>query len=605
MSQVNDAVDAARRAGHTMAAADAWKRVLANTHVDEQEYGDWCRELGNVLLHNGRGLSAARIQEYLGATETARRLYHEHGSARDEARVCFMSGDAKTAATLFRDAGLFAHAAQAAEAAGAHAEAIALYEQLGRGQEARGSHLHEGLAALNAGRVATEKGDPARAKSHFARAIRRLEEQADVDEQRGRRDDAFKWYQCILQIGVLESSYEHIAEGGLNCIRLLKEKADRFHTMQAYYDLISRSEEMKELHSAAELYREAGEYARRVGFIYANHFLAEAGEAWKRVATAGMEAQNPAELIENALLAAIGCFNATGNVQSVVGCYRALAALELGDKATARYTQLADELTTEDLKDEKPIAFPAYFQRRLTPKPVWLDALLKAETGPDVSEAIGRLVGDTKQVWEVQRRRALLIALEYDAHVAGSPGSTALPGTLVDQICQLSHPAILAPLEAQFDSGDVAARCRVLRGAAKVRGHPGIIELVEKGLRDEDASVRKEATQSLGQLAFVQALDGLVRLYNTFDDGLVQETCMRTVARIGTDEAAEFLLDVLRRDRSERSALARRLLERHAEERMLSALERNKRSEPDPALRGFITRLVTRIREERRLRYQA
>ena len=100
-------------------------------------------------------------------------------------------------------------------------------------------------------------------------------------------------------------------------------------------------------------------------------------------------------------------------------------------------------------------------------------------------------------------------------------------------------------------------------------------------------------------MTFPQALDSLVRIFNSFSEPGIQETCLKSIAAIGTDEACEFLLDVIRSNASALGPKARGLLEKHAQERMLSALERNRRREPDPALRLFIGRMVDQIRTRR------
>jgi HEAT repeat protein len=97
----------------------------------------------------------------------------------------------------------------------------------------------------------------------------------------------------------------------------------------------------------------------------------------------------------------------------------------------------------------------------------------------------------------------------------------------------------------------------------------------------------------------VQSLDGLVRIFNSHESADVREACLRSIATVGTDESCEFLLDVLRSNAGNLAGRARALLEAHAQERMLSALDRNKRQEPDQALRIFIGRLVDRVRTQR------
>jgi hypothetical protein len=74
---------------------------------------------------------------------------------------------------------------------------------------------------------------------------------------------------------------------------------------------------------------------------------------------------------------------------------------------------------------------------------------------------------------------------------------------------------------------------------------------------------------------------------------------LKSIATIGTDEACEFLLDVVRSNAAGLGAKTKALLETNAQERMLSALERNRRQEPDSNLRLFISRLVDKIRAQR------
>ena len=226
-------------------------------------------------------------------------------------------------------------------------------------------------------------------------------------------------------MGRLQKSYEPFAEGYLNCIRILKQKGDRFFTIQYYYDFIAASEELGELHSVAELYREAGEYARRVGFIYADYFMTEAAQAWLRVGKMASERSQAAELIENALLAAVSCFNRVQDDRNVADCYGRLATLDLSDKKKARYQELATDLgrLSAGRDRDAPPAFPEYFRRRLPVQEVWVRDLLEQESGSDIPDAIGRLIGDHKNVWEVQRRKALLIALALLTPAAACGGT--------------------------------------------------------------------------------------------------------------------------------------------------------------------------------------
>jgi hypothetical protein len=507
------------------------------------------------------------------------------------------------AAASYREAGLYGHAARSAEEDNDFAEALTLYEQLMRTHEATGERYLGGLAALNAGRLAKQTSQEDRANSLLAQSTRLLEQEADAREQAGNREQAFRCYLCLIQIGIAEDSYENLAEGYLNCIRILKAKSDRFFTMQYYYDFIRRSEGLGELHSVAELYREAGEYARRVGFIYGDYFLHEAGQAWLRVAELAEEARNPTELVENALLAAISCFNRIHDDARVAEGYERLAQLPVLETKQARCTELASDLRDEAWADgegkrEMPSAFPEYFRRRVKMPEIWIRDLLEAESGTDIPDAIGRLVGDHKNVWEVQRRKALLIALAFDDHVASGGDPERVPPHIIETLGELGHSAAVRPLNAMYEVSDEATRAIIVeRGSALKQKE--VFSLIDRALSEGSERVMEAAITALRRMTFPQALDSLVRQYNSHDSPTVKEACLRSIATIGTDEACEFLLDVLRSSSGNAAGRARALLERHAQERMLSALERNRRQEPDASLRLFIGRLVDQIRTRR------
>ena len=600
MSYIAEAVQRARHLGATAEAAAAWRELLAQTHVDEADYSDWCRELAGLYARQGRGLAAARVHEYLLSVDAALEQYAKKGTGRDSGRVLRIGRRLREAGQRYKVTGLFAHAARASEEAGDSSDALALYEQLSRQKDATGEPYMAGLGALNAARMADKLGLKDRTRQSLALATRLLEEEGDRREQAGDKDGAFRCYLCLVQVGRIEKSYEPFAEGYLNCIRILKAKGDRFFTIQYYYDFIAASEELGELHSVAELHREAGEYARRVGFIYADYFLTEAAQAWRRVAQVALEKAQAAELVENALLAAVGCFNRVQDDRNVAACYVQLATLELSDKKKARYDELAKDLGQLAEKaplPEPPAPFPEYFRRRLAVQEVWIRDLLEQESGSDIPDAIGKLIGDHKNVWEVQRRKALLISLAYDDHIASGGDPEHVPPGLIERLGELQHPAAVRPLLAMYEQGDEATRVLVVEKASQLK-QKEVFALLDKAL-NATGRVRDAGVIALRRMTFQPGLDSLVRIFGSHDVADVRDACLRSIAAVGTDEACEFLLDVLRSNTGNLAHKAKTLLEQNAQERMLSALERNKRQEPDQALRLFIGRLVDRIRLQR------
>jgi len=600
VSYIAESVQRARALGQSAEAARAWRELLSETHVDEADYSDWCRSLADLYTRAGRGLAAGRIYEYLLSINNAVPLYERHGSPRDVGRILRFGRQLDRASEQYRSASLFAHAAWAAEDGGDHGRALSLFEQLARSHEAQGKPYLAGLAYLNAGRMALAEARRDRGLQLLATATRFLEQEADHREQAGDRDGAFQCYVCLIQIGKLEGGYENLAEGYLNCIRLLKAKSDRFGTMTFYYDFIRHSEDLGEMHSVAELYREAGEYARRVGFIYSGYFLHQAAESWKRVAQEGLESGTPIELVENGLLAAVACFNRIQRDREVAQCYDVLASLPVAESKRERYQRLAKELHEEAAltEQEAPPAFPEHYRRRQKLTDIWMRDLIESEAGQDVRDAIARLVGDHKNVWEVQRRKALLISLEYDDHAAAGMDDDAVPPRLLEAIGELQHPAAVRPLSAFYDRGNEDTRVLILERGTNVR-QKEVFQLIDRGLSDDSPRVKRAAIVALQKMAFAPALDSLIRVFNGHEDAEVRDACLKSIASVGTDEACEFLLDVLRANTGNLGQRAKALLEKNAQERMLSALERNRRSEPDPALRMYIGRLVDSIRQRR------
>ena len=118
-------------------------------------------------------------------------------------------------------------------------------------------HFNVGMA-LQAGE---EDSQPAR-KALIA-SQRFLEQVADDFETAGERERAFDCYQILLKLGRESAQYENLAEGYLNCIRVLKDDGLKFYVLQYYEDFISLSLERNELHAASTLYQEAADFSAR------------------------------------------------------------------------------------------------------------------------------------------------------------------------------------------------------------------------------------------------------------------------------------------------------------------------------------------------------
>src|SRR5262249_44891497 len=158
------------------------------------------------------------------------------------------------AAQLYQQSALPVHAAVAFERAKQYPEATAAWKSL--------LH-HPGLAGLSAGLaggaaahpapgtrayeaalvhfdygLAAVRLDPSAAEARRAliESQRKLEQVADDFEQAGELERAFDCYQILLKLGKESAQFENLAEGYVNCIRVLRDDNLKFYVLQYYED---------------------------------------------------------------------------------------------------------------------------------------------------------------------------------------------------------------------------------------------------------------------------------------------------------------------------------------------------------------------------------
>ena len=598
----NEKVARARAAGRGPDAVALWRELLSITNVEEADYQSCCRTLAELYQtpQHARPNAAAAILEYLKDLDTAGALYQRENRPRDVARLLMLKKRFAEAMEAFKACGLPANAAHAADQGALHKEAQQLWCTFIRPADVQSDRWTGGLARFNAGRAALRAGDEEAAGTLLLEAINLLGEEADAREANRDRDGAFRCFMVMRDVGLASGAFEDAAEGYLNMARLLRLKGDRFGTVQALHELIQVAEEGGELHAAAELYREAGEYARRMGFVYADHFLVNAGRAWKRVAQEALRTNRPQGLVENALLAAVDAYNRTLNHLEVARCYQALSLLEISSARKERYGALAAELSAlkSGEADSSPPSLPEYFRRRFHPVDHAVQDILAREAGVDIAAAASRLLTDP-QLFDVSRRRALLLVLALDDH-ARVEGATALPPPLLTaQIGDARHASLVAPLMDIFRRGGVELKVAAVQACTRMKIREAIA-LVDAALETPPGSeVYQAGLTALRGMTFPQALDSLVRIFGHHEDRRIKETAIKNAAQVGTSEAAEFLLDIYRTNTSQMGVNAREALSAHVSEKMLGALENNRRGEPNPEVRAFIGQLLNKVRRSR------
>ena len=189
------------------------------------------------------------------------------------------------AARVFSETGHPALAAIELEAAGAAAAARLEWERVLRDERLAGRPYETALAHLSLGEALLRIGDRAGGLRELGTAARLLEVVADEYETGGDTERAFDCYRVLLQLGKDMGSFETVAEGYLNMIRIMAT-LDQERTLQYYDDFIAYAVENKEHYAAAMAAREVAEYSLRMALVYDRHYLERAAELWVETAHA-------------------------------------------------------------------------------------------------------------------------------------------------------------------------------------------------------------------------------------------------------------------------------------------------------------------------------
>jgi hypothetical protein len=434
------------------------------------------------------------------------------------------------------------------------------WERVLRDPRLRGRMYEEALVHFNVGIAATRDADKEGGNRHLVQAQRLLEEVADEFETHGERHRAFDCYCILLKLGKDSSSFENLAEGYINCIRVLKEDNLKFYVLQYYEDFLRIALEREEYHAAATVFREAADYARRVGLIYDRGYMKRAAETWWKAAEKNERDGGPVEITENAYLAAIDSYNSVGDFFHVRESYKQLAKLGLGEKKQKRYADVVARYSEvwQEAIDAAP--FPDYLRQQHAYPEIWYLDLVEWELDGDHREVCASIIGDVRYA-DIIRRRALNVLLtHFDARP--KEGAELDPHTLAQiaqDMGQLQAYAALQPLERLSTHANPEVRRGVMR-ALRHLFFKRTFNMIQRGLRDEVPAVRQAALEALKALHFPHAFDPLTRIFREHDDPTVKEVALESIARIGSLEAGEFLVEVLRYEAEPLRQVARRQL---------------------------------------------
>jgi tetratricopeptide (TPR) repeat protein len=545
--------------GNAVEAARQLMGVAEQAHLIDRDYDGAMFLLAQAFAQANMPRAAATVLLYLGRAQEMQRIAATT-TAVDLARS-FLCGDRPApveAAKHYRTAGWPAHAAIAYEKAGELPAARAQWEEVSNDPRLRTDPYVAALVSFNLGRVLQRIGDETAAHRCRVRAMRLLEEAADVLETRGLRDRAFDCFQVLLTLGVETGSFENLAEGYVNCVRILREDHLKHYALQYYEDFINRAEAAGEFHACATMLHEAADYARGVGLTFHGALRVREAQAWEKAAAAILKNGGAGELAENAYLAAVGAYSSAGMHASAVATFRTLASIGLEERRAQRYAKLSARYGDARNEQGAQQRLPDYLQQPVKYPDIWNDDVIEWESSGDPIETCGQILLDLTLPAFV-RRRALVARLQPLTH--SSPTHPSALATLAEKLGQVQVYQVLSPLERLYEHPAAQVRAAVLR-AAQSLFFKRTFMLINKGVVDPEASVKQNARDAVSRLHFPHAFDPLSRLHRDSVEPDVRRAALASIGKVQTLEAVEYLIGVLTHGTVEDRRAAYELLER-------------------------------------------
>ena len=495
------------------------------------------REAGYVLLALRR---YAEAQRYFPAAE------HPLEWAFCASRL----GRHGEAARVFSESGHPALAAMELEAAGAGAAARLEWERVLRDPRLGGKPYETALAHFNLGGALTRLGDRAGGEHQLAIASRMLEAAADDLETAGEALRAFDCYVVILRLGKDLGSFETVAEGYLNMIRLVIAN-DNVRAVQYYDDFMHYAVEQKEWYAAATLAREVAEHCLRVGLVWDRHYQARAAELWMETARANQAAGGPVDLSANALQAAIDAASVLGDFALAGRIYADLAELPLPDVRRQRYRSLARRYESEPTANAPLPPFPDVMRRTESYQDVWRQDLVEWELDGDPIPVLARLLAEDDRLAYV---RTAVQAILKCADAGFTLADPVVAADLAIALGRVQQYVVLRPLERLFEHADARVRVGVLRGLALV-WNTRALEVVRKALADPEPAVVEQVLALLRGVDYIDGLSPLTRIFRESSDERVRLAALEGVATIGKRSPAQAALVLLDAARQETGAI--------------------------------------------------
>jgi tetratricopeptide (TPR) repeat protein len=551
----------ALKAGNFPQARQLLLQAASKTSARESEYLPVLEDLRDAALRLGDFRDALSVDWYRADSKAESQLLEKVPDI-DRARTLMAWAERSDgadyylrAAAIYERTGLVAHAAICRERGHDHKSARTLWSRLADTLSQSGAEKYAaGLARFNLARTCEAIGDKAAARAAVIASVHELEEAADRYDRIGQRERAFDCYQVLIAIGKQSGEFEHVLEGYVNVVRILREDNLRYYALQSYEDALGEAEAREEFAAGATLALEMSGYAATEGMSsVAAHAIRLQSRMWRQVAQKVIERGGPNEMAENALLAAVVSLARQEQFEEVGKLYQLLGQLELDQARKAHYERAARRYhgVANARVDAAPL--PSHLRQDAAFPDVWHVDLVEWEQRGSASQACGDVVLERESWSEVTRRRALLARIQALGVESKTPASAEMV-RLAELLGQVELYTILSPLEHLYESTAPELRLAVVEALERFM-YKRTFVTVRAALGDADAGVRKRAYQTVEALRFPHAFDPLARIFRESSDGAARAASLRAIARIDTSEASELLLGVFQHEgQSERAA---------------------------------------------------
>lgn len=538
-------------------------------------------------LHRPRAI--ATISWYQGGSAVDLNTF-QGAPAVDHARSHRFLGDEATAARLFEEGGFLAHAAIARERAHDFGGARALWSRLAHrlssgpvltsvastGAAAAAEQMYVlGLIRYNIARNSpAARADRARRDAIVA-AVAALEDAAGRFEVLGMRERAFDCYNALSAIGQTAATFEHVLEGRVNAIRILREDHLQQYALQQFDESIAVAEASGEFSAAATFAREALSYARALGLdADAQGYARRAMELHAGTARSLLRIGGPPELAENALLSAIALAADLGMLGRARELYaEAMTIPGLDDARKERHRRAHERLAGQEdaasRADNKQTARPPG-----PPLEVWVVDVLEWEQAGRAEEACAEILFDAMGASKGRRdggslplRRRALVARLWALHLAemaGAPPATSASTAveLVRKLAEITDYRVLASLEAVYVHPAPEVRARTVDAAGQMPFKRSA-QLLRRAAQDADETVLGAVARAVARKQSPVFVDPLRRLARDAPSLDVRAAALRALSAIDNTEAAEAVLQALEAgSRDERQAVIEALRRR-------------------------------------------